>query len=115
MYVDGGMLCNYPIDVFGGNDNTLGLKMVTDQEKRTNQIQEGGHQISNLLEFSTSIINLLLLELERHNIGKNYWKRTITINTGHISTTDFELSDDDMKFLYKQGKSAVRDFFNVSS
>lgn len=115
-YVDGGMLYNYPIDVFGkGNEHTLGLKMVTDDEQRTNLIQHGGQQIESLIDFSTSIVNLLLLEIERQHVNDSYWKRTITINTGHVSTTDFDLSKEDMKFLYKRGKHAVRDFFKVKS
>jgi len=114
VYVDGGVLYNYPIDVFGeGNEHTLGLKMVTDEEKRTDLIQHGGKKIENLVDFSSSIIGLLLLEIERSRIEHNYWKRTITINTGHVSTVDFDLSKEDMKFLYKQGKHAVRDFFGV--
>ncbi len=112
LYVDGGMLCNYPVNVFGeGNKHTLGLKMVTDEEKRNALIKQNRVPIDNIVDFSTGIINLLLLQIERAELTNNYWKQTITINTGHVSTTDFDLSKKDMKFLYRQGKYAVRQFF----
>lgn len=119
VYVDGGVLCNYPIDVFDAlypsrEDavrSTLGLKLVTPSEARTGDIVDTHVEIKNVAQYATSIIESLGWQIERLQVREGYWDRTVCINTGHVKTEDFELSNDDKRFLYENGKKAVQEFF----
>lgn len=115
LYVDGGVLNNYPIDVFGkGNAKTLGIKLITDdEERRKTENEDMEFEIDNVGDFTTSLINIMLLEIEKKYVEKSYWDRTIAINTGTVSSMEFDLDEDKANFLYKRGKKAVRKFFNI--
>src|SRR5690606_37994158 len=71
VYVDGGVLNNYPIWVFDGQyigDNhytpeeisksrSLGFKLMTDQEKKDYKLYHSDASISGIIDFFTCLIN----------------------------------------------------------
>lgn len=110
IYVDGGIMRNYPINLFdnnGINYQTLGVQF-------RNKIKYS--ETKNLINYIENLFNSLL-KVQEDAFDKNYidQKRTITINTGGISALDFNISDKDYKFLYDQGYSAAEDYFERSS
>ena len=104
LYVDGGMLCNYPVNMFdsctdGGNPltsdhviyncKTLGLKL-----ERSAQIQEFNEQktdiapydIKSMKQYSSAVMNLMMEKLNRKTADLSNEKgRTIYISYGEIS------------------------------
>lgn len=97
-YIDGGISNNYPIDLFDKkgeeNNKTLGIKLMGAEEKRDNKIFYSKYNTQNLLHFSSSILSHLFNEMERKEINANYWKRTISVNTGNIGIIEFDISYD---------------------
>lgn len=118
-FSDGGVMDNYPINIFdtslygqelyrGVNRNTMGACFVSDIKFK---------KINNLVEFAEALVHTLLRVQEdafhRNPLDK---ARSIMINTGEISATNFDVSlnDSTYQFLYNQGYEAAKDYFQKS-
>lgn len=130
LYVDGGMLCNYPINMFDSclkgsnpltsenviyNKNTLGLKL-----ERGDQIKEfdsgktriAPYQIKNMKQYSSAVMNLMMESINRKTPDlANEKGRTIYISYGNISGKPRSMSEKEIKELYRNGEEAVLNFF----
>lgn len=106
IFVDGGLMRNYPINIFdynGVNYETLGIQFV-------NKIKYS--ETKSLISYIGNVFNSLLKAQEdMYNNDPINRARTININTGGITSFDFQITDDDIKFLYKQGYDAAFDYF----
>ena len=115
LYIDGGLFLNYPIKVFDessdSDDNinlkTLGLKTITSDE-----ILDEYNEIINLKGYAEEFIHGMYDVIQKLHIKKDDWKRTIKINTGNLSSMNFNLSDKDKEWLITQGKIATKEFLN---
>ncbi len=128
LYIDGGVLNNYPIWYFDKYHDrltyntiedciniktpiqTLGLKLMSDKEYETvdGGLEEDRQDIYNIKDFLTCLIDAILLEVERGYIKPGYWERTVRIETGDVSTTSFDLNDEKTNWLISQGYNACR-------
>ncbi|MDP4283444.1 MAG: patatin-like phospholipase family protein [Bacteroidota bacterium] len=132
LYVDGGMLCNYPINMFDScsdgtnpltsenviyNPQTLGLKL-----ERGEQIEEfeknntaiAPYQIKNMKEYSSAVMNLVGESLNRKfpNL-QNEKGRTIYISYGDISGRPRKISVEEKRILHDNGVAAADKFFST--
>lgn len=131
LYVDGGMLCNYPINIFdsceNGNDpltcknviynpQTLGLKL-----ERGEQIKEfengktaiAPYQIKSMKQYSSAVMNLMMESINRKSLNlENERGRTIYISYGDISGRPRKIAAAERKILNDNGKEAANNFFN---
>jgi NTE family protein len=126
LLVDGGILNNYPIWVFDGeypgvpngrhadpNPKTLGLKLLTEQEvKETVSGQHLSDGIYNLKDFALSLVDCLMSQIDRLHIKPGDWDRTIAINTRHIKTTQFDMSEEEKTLLIEEGREGAEKFFS---
>lgn len=131
LYVDGGMLCNYPIGMFdscesGGdpltcenviyNPQTLGLKLERDEqikEFENGKTAIAPYHIKTMKQYSSAVMNLMLESINRKSPDLSNEKgRTIYISYGDISSKPRTLSEKERKILYDNGKEAANDFFN---
>jgi NTE family protein len=134
LYVDGGMLCNYPVNMFDSctdgsnpltsenviyNHETLGLKLErADQIKEFNEEKTdvAPYQIDNMKEYSSAVMNLMMEKLNRQTPDlSNERGRTIYISYGDISGRVRKISDEEKKILHDNGYSAATEFFNKLS
>ena len=117
LYIDGGILNNYPVnyydfeDEYGKktiiNEETLGIQLLTNDEYNNTKDMS----IDSITEFSTNTVNLLLNEISKLNKHNDYINRhTVKINTFDISATDFNLTDTQKDSLYQSGIDAVDDY-----
>lgn len=105
LYVDGGLLDNYPIGVFDGSDNkTIGLKLMTEE---TSGISE---PIVSLRSFSIGIFEALYNQAQRVHMKESDWSRTVKIPVGNISTMNFNITAEQRDMLYDNGKKAMLDY-----
>lgn len=112
VFVDGGVMRNYPIDIFdknGFNNGTLGIKF-------NSRIKE--NKIDNILDFSKNI-SMSYLKKEDDMLKNNLddINRTIEIDTGNISSLNFNIKKEDPNyiFLYNKGYQAAYNFFKLKS
>lgn len=136
-WVDGGMLNNYPIWIFDDENfksgrsiksckagckkpgppkegtKTIGIKLIASDETTDTSLFDGELTIGEYspLQFWGTVINSMLIEIERSHIHAGYYERTICIPTGDISATDFGLSPENKQILIANGKKAAEDFF----
>ncbi len=129
-YVDGGMLCNFPINIFdsvpdGGNPltgsdviyntETLGLKLERASQVKQfedNETAIAPFQISNLKEYTDAVMNLMMEKLNRNtNDLSNEKDRTIYISYNEMSGRIRKIPEDQRILLYHNGVMAAREFF----
>jgi NTE family protein len=108
-FVDGGLSNNYPIEILYNylpKEQVFGIKLLT------NGIVTSAELPTSLSEYITKIIVLLHNQANKIHVNENDWERTIKVNTGTISTTDFKLTDEQKLWLINQGIIAAKKFFD---
>lgn len=131
LYVDGGMLCNYPINIFDSsmdgtnplisnhviyNQQTLGLKLERQEqidEFDSGQTRIAPYRIHDMKEYSSAFMNLLMESLNRKSFTlENEKGRTIYISYGEISGRPRKMSSTEKKILFENGMTAANKFFS---
>jgi NTE family protein len=103
--VDGGVLANYPIDTYndqGGLTTTIGLKLISEEATLPPSVP------SNILAYILRIFETMQFANERIHVEKAEWSKTIPIPCGTISPINFNLKDEEKKFLWDSGYSAAQ-------
>lgn len=110
VYVDGGTMYNYPIEVFDEEvspDKTLGFILSTQSSVLTPQRKEDNGILSHLACIYDAIMNVsyeYCFRMENHH-------RTVFIDPAGIGTLDFKLTEDQKKVLKDNGYKATIDYF----
>jgi len=115
LYIDGGVLNNYPFNYFTKYKKTLGFKLTGADEYKDCIIHHYDKEVKNIKNYSYNLIKALLNQIERLYINEHYWKRTITINTLGVSTTDFNLENSVKDKLISEGYRSTMEYLNFSS
>jgi len=115
IYVDGGVLDNYPIWYFDNYEETLGFKLVNPDEKQDDLIYHNNLKINNIIDYCNSVLNAMLNQIDRLHVKNDYWERTITINTFNISATDFKINLEQKDQLINEGYLSTKNFFHPPS
>lgn len=119
--VDGGVLNNYPIWVFDGEElgvppsgqeaqrsRTLGFKLMTQSERPDKLYWHGNDEIDGPISYGMAFLNAMLIQIERGHIKDDYWKRTVCINTHDVGSLDFGLSVEKREMLAHEGYVATK-------
>lgn len=133
LYVDGGMLCNYPVNIFDScanngnpltcnnviyNRQTLGLKLERGEqinEFNQNRTDIAAYQITNMKQYSSAVMNLMIESVNRKSPDLSNEKgRTIYISYGDISGRPRKVSAKEKNILHNNGAFAANKFFNSS-
>ncbi len=134
LYVDGGMLCNFPINMFDScpagqnplisenveyNYETLGLKLEREkqvQEFSKNKTIIAPYQIKNMKEYTSAVMNLMMEKLNRNSADLSNEKgRTIYISYGEFSGRVRKISQEEKRILHDNGVAAANQFFNANT
>ncbi len=131
-YVDGGMLCNYPISMFDSceennlnpllsskvkfNPQTIGIKLERPQQidsLNNNSIKIPAYNINKLSDYIAAFSNLMMETLSRKYPGlENEKGRTIYVSQGNISSRVKKTKQQDKLLLYENGINAANYFFS---
>jgi NTE family protein len=115
VYIDGGVLDNYPINAFHFdgpdgdiiNPRTLGLMLLS-----TGEMKDVHTQTDNLLHYTAAILDCMWTQPQKIHMDEQDWARTIKIPTGDMSSIDFAITAAEAATLLSAGKTAVIDFFD---
>ncbi|MBC7933909.1 MAG: patatin-like phospholipase family protein [Rhizobacter sp.] len=129
-YVDGGMLCNYPISMFDSCENmrnpllcfdaklnpqTLGIKLERPEQidsLQNNSIAIPPYDPQNLNEYFLAFSNLLIETLARkYPKLENETGRTIYVSYGNIFSKPRRMKASEKRMLYNNGVKAASAFF----
>jgi len=125
LYVDGGVLDNYPIHVFDGlfpgdsknmsckpNDRVLGLQLLTiEDDKDIFNPDLSPEKIDSLFEYGISFIHTFMMENDRRFATAQNIQRTIHIITPQFSLSKFDISPTEKMDLIDRGRLACKSFF----
>lgn len=122
VYVDGGLLANYPVNLFNTpqetvagviNEHTLGLKLER-PEQITYQQQHKGVAPYNIHSFGSymgALYNVTMEQLNKRMPYEEEKKHTVYISTGNISPRVRHITDEQKQLLFKNGLNATEAFF----
>jgi NTE family protein len=111
--VDGGMLSNFPIDVFDRTDGapprwpTFGIKLAArGGATRTNRVR-------GIVSLSLAMLSTMTGFYDRIHISRPQVRdRMIFVDTGDVQATDFGLSPAQGDWLYESGRAAAARFLD---
>ncbi|HMJ46871.1 MAG TPA: patatin-like phospholipase family protein [Ferruginibacter sp.] len=129
VYVDGGIVANYPINIFDScqnginglfcdpvihNKETLGIKLERDEQieslSRSSEIPP--IDIYNFNDYIRAFLNLCMETINRKPNLENELGRTIYIGYGHISFKPRKMTDKEKKDLFENGRLATLHFLS---
>ena len=109
VWVDGGMLDNYPLDVFDRTDGaparwpTVGIKLSARQT-----VIKGTAGEDSVASETMACLRTLLDNADRYYVEEPDQSATIFVDSTGISATDFGLSEQVQETLFQNGQSAAR-------
>jgi NTE family protein len=108
--VDGGLLDNYPIDIFDiDNINPRTLGIVLRNSNKTQHMRVIGK--CNPRDYIMSLVDALYNQAMKVHIKSADWNRSIRIEVGDTSSFDFHLSAEQKADLISRGRIGVNQFF----
>ncbi len=114
--VDGGMLSNFPVDLFDAPPGvtprwpTFGIRL----SGHPNAAQvAAANNVHNLPSMVQAMLNTMTGFYDRMHINDPaVIDRTIFVDTGGVSSTDFHLSDAQRDMLFQNGRTAATNFLD---
>jgi NTE family protein len=129
-YVDGGMLCNYPISMFDTcteganpllcnnvkfNKCTIGIKLERPEQidsLQKNNITIPPYNVESFNEYLAAFSNLMIETLNRKYPNlENERGRTVYVSYGNIGSKVRKMKPEEKKLLYQNGVTAASKFF----
>lgn len=112
LYGDGGEFINYPITMFKNLDETIGITFANNNENNDGTLKNR-IQINTLYEYIISIGMTMSRSAYIAQITSEYLARSIVINiTQNINSMQFNLTEDQKKFLFECGIKSVQEQIN---
>ncbi|WP_047151473.1 patatin-like phospholipase family protein [Aneurinibacillus tyrosinisolvens] len=106
--VDGGILSKFPLWIFGENTEldypTIGFRLSAGYEAEP-------YPISNFPDYVHAMLRTMMQAHDQRYVEKQHAARTVFIPTDGISTTKFDLTEEERDWLYESGNEAAHDFF----
>jgi NTE family protein len=109
--VDGGLLSNFPIDLFDTTADwpTFGIKLSAKPEPGT--VPNPAHDI---VSYSKAILSTATNAHDQMHVDDPCTqRRTIFIDTGKITATNFGITPEQQHFLYQNGQAAATKFLKT--
>jgi NTE family protein len=113
--VDGGIVANYPLDLFDtgrGNPYTLGLKL-----ERPEQLSHDSEsatlapfKIDHFQSYVAALYNVVIEQLNKASSYEDERRRTVYISTGSINPRVRKISKEQKDLMYNNGREAVKRF-----
>jgi len=127
-YVDGGTVDNYPIWIYNDlellysgkiddiprniiSSRTLGLKLLSKGEKNNADVFTGRRKIENISTYAVTLVNTLMVQIQRGDISKSYINQTVAIDTGDIYFLDFNITHKKIDMLVENGIDGIKRYF----
>jgi NTE family protein len=113
-WVDGGMLDNFPIEVFDRTDGaksrweTIGIKLSARVSAVTKSVNP-----DSVVSEAIACLHTTLDNADRYYVTPDRAARTIFVDNGGIKATDFRLTHDDQELLFNNGHAAATDWLKA--
>jgi len=96
------------------NRETLGFRLDTREEIAMfrDSAEPPHHKIDDFFDYGKSLIHAVLNVQSNQHIHSDDWHRTVYIDTLGVETTDFDISNEKKKALFKQGIASTKHYFD---
>ncbi len=117
--VDGGLLSNFPVWLFdSGSDRpparpTWGFRLHGGTALDEELVYQAVPMPFWRLKLARAMFQAATQAWDREQLGRSTAVRTVSIPTGTIGTTKFDLSDAEATFLYESGRKRAAAFFDA--
>lgn len=125
IYVDGGLMDNFPIWIFDNenlnngtdspqcisNSKTIGFKLFNEKVIDNYNLVSTDAKVDSLISYVSQLIESMMIQMERNHINNEYFKNTIIVDTLGISSFNFNLSDKKRESLIKSGYDMTKKHF----
>lgn len=109
--VDGGMLSNFPIDLFDSTPQwpTFGIKLSA--KPGANLV---ANQVNSTFDFAKALLSTMINAHDQMHIDDPATAaRTIFVDTFKVKATDFDIHKETQEKLYQSGRSAAQTFLKI--
>ena len=122
--IDGGVVANFPIRLFDStkyqqaaqaneyhsNPETLGFRIDREEQIANDHAGNGlaDMPVNNLDTYVTAFYTLVIEQMNRQQLTKEDWTRTVSISDGTIAPRIRKLSADEVQLLMKNGSVATK-------
>jgi NTE family protein len=116
--VDGGFTGNFPIRIFDSllqtNFSTLGCRIDSDEQIKNDREGKAiaAMPVSNFKQYMISFYNIIIENLNRQQLTKEDWQRTVSISDGKIGPRIRKLSVEEINILISNGRQAMKSYLN---
>jgi predicted acylesterase/phospholipase RssA len=115
--VDGGFLENFPIHVFttGKDDSlTLGIRIDPDAQIKNDKESQvlAEMPVSDLKEYMLAFYTFVIENLNRPQLTKFDWERTVSISDANVPPRIKKLSKEEIRLLIENGRMAMKNYLN---
>jgi NTE family protein len=117
LIVDGGILSNFPVWLFDAPPGetpswpTIGFELFSPADKnRVPGFPPDVDELGNVVQYGSNIWNTVFSFIDRQYIAERHWARTVAIDNLGVSTTQFDLSEEQKNALWESGAKAAREF-----
>ncbi len=118
--VDGGITANFPIRLFDStrytdqstpnrfiiNNETIGLRIDTDEQIRNDQYDDprlAALPVNSLKEYITAFYNIIIENLNRQDLTREDWSRTISISSSNVAPRIRKMKKEEIELLITNG------------
>ncbi len=126
VFVDGGLIANYPITIFNNNhenttdainEGTLGLKLDRPEQIEWYENNTGiaPYDIHSFAGYLGALYNLTIEQLNKNVPYSEEKKHTIYISTSNLSPRVRHISDEQKQLLFNNGEDAAKRFFDAKN
>jgi len=123
VYVDGGLLANYPINIFDTKEDiaanvidnyTLGLNLERPEQIAYSKEQEGiaPYNIHSFFSYVAALYNLTIEQLNKNTNQAEERKHSIYISTSNLSPKVRHITIEQKKMLFHNGSEGAKAFFD---
>lgn len=116
--VDGGFTGNFPVKMFDSlqqtNFSTLGFRIDSDEQIKNDREgkQIAAMPVGNLKQYMQAFYNIIIENLNRQQLTKEDWQRTVSISDGKVGPRIRKLSTEEIHILIENGRQAIKTYLN---
>ena len=96
LHVDGGVMANFPLSIFGTGEDVLGLRVMTNQQA------EEAHEIDNIFQYGSAILRSMMAASSKEHIEQAIFARTIPL-LSDTPTGNLKANKEAMQAMFDSG------------
>jgi NTE family protein len=117
--LDGGTMDNFPMHVLRkqGVDPSkiMGFKLCGTEELNEYKAEQDGEELDyglpdGIVEALMVLVSCMRDLAMKVHVHKKDWMLTVKINVGDLSSTNFDMTEEQKNWLYENGRQAIRDY-----